>query len=115
MLAGEALAQQGGAQLELTSCANDEWQGGPIPAPVTKAPVAPSMAPSVAPTPPLASGAFIVNQGPCTLSSGGACVSSPNYPLLYNNSQTCKIKAVVTGYAIGQYPFLTEANTDILR
>eukprot|EP01043_Picozoa_sp_COSAG02_P080412 COSAG02_NODE_19102_length_900_cov_1.014981_2_plen_163_part_00 len=52
--------------------------------------------------------------GSCTLSSGGSCVRSYNYPKKYNNDERCEIRvsdvALLTATA-----FLTEADYDYVK
>ena len=51
----------------------------------------PSLPPSLPPpVPPLLPGGVQIS-GECTLSRGGSCVTSPNYPSNYGGSQTCDI------------------------
>jgi hypothetical protein len=39
----------------------------------------------------IASPVFAVTEGHCTVSAGGECVRSPNYPNNYNNGERCTI------------------------
>eukprot|EP00965_Chrysotila_dentata_P055019 1825489-Pleurochrysis_carterae.AAC.26 len=51
----------------------------------------PSPSPDPSPTPTLESQFFVIQSGPCTISSNGNCVRSPYYPKPYGENETCKI------------------------
>ena len=42
---------------------------------------------------------FSVTSGPCTVTEGGACFRSPNYPDDYGSSQECEIAVSRAGFA----------------
>jgi len=55
---------------------------------------------------------FTVNSGTCKVTSGGNCVTSPNYPSSYGNRQTCDITAPEVPLDVKD--FWTENNYDYI-
>ncbi|EOD30558.1 hypothetical protein EMIHUDRAFT_232732 [Emiliania huxleyi CCMP1516] len=64
------------------------WATRPPPPPYPS-----QMAPT--PPPPLLPGGYFIT-GPCSLTDGGSCAASPNYPNSYGNNEACTISGVPT-------------------
>merc|ERR1712166_654145 len=75
----------------------------------------PSAAPSIAPTstPTVAPTTIMSTTGTCTLSTSGDCVSSPNYPSPYTETD-CTITNNQAGYLTAG-TFNTESGSDVLH
>ena len=79
-----------------------------------------SGAAAASPSPPSGSGAaaaayggFTVESGPCTVTAGGDCVRSDNYPGQYGTSVSCVI-APTQDLRLSSTAFATEKNYDML-
>ena len=61
----------------------------------TRPPSPPSSPPSPpsSPSPPLLPGGYFIT-GPCSLTDGGSCAASPNYPNSYGYNEECTISGV---------------------
>ena len=74
---------------------------------------------AASPSPPSGSGAaaaaygFTVESGPCTVTAGGDCVRSDNYPGAYATSKSCVI-APTQDLRLSSTAFATEKNYDML-
>merc|ERR1719443_330883 len=68
--------------------------------------------PSTTPSPKLGKGdgaAWTIKSGDCTISEGGACIQSPNFPESYVKKDSCEIDVVIGTKIKAEY-FNTEAS-----
>jgi hypothetical protein len=86
----------------------------PLPPPPPPGPPPPTPVPPPPPHHVMVSPTFQVVTGPCTVSPGGECVRSPNYPNQYAAGQRCEIKVHNSG-GIRATAFDTESRYDYLE